>query len=89
MDPEVRALVDRLDDRLGRLSSQMEELHESVRQVVVVAEADPEMALTKARKVLESVLRRVWEHFIPNEPIGTRPLEEILQRLQRNGHLPR
>src|SRR6516165_6164164 len=89
MDPAVRELVNRLDDRLGHLSSQMEELHESVRQVVVVAEADPEMALTKARKVLESVLRRVWEHFIPNEPIGTRPLEEILQRLQRNGYLPR
>ena len=89
MDPAVRKLVNRLDDHLGRLSSQMEELHESVRQVVVVAEADPEMALTKARKVLESVLRRVWEHFIPNEPIGTRPLEEVLQRLQKNGHLPR
>jgi uncharacterized protein (TIGR03067 family) len=89
MDPAVRELVNRLDDRLGHLSSQMEELHESVRQVVVVAEADPEMALTKARKVLESVLRRVWEHFIPNEPIGTRPLEEILQRLQKNGYLPR
>ena len=89
MDPSVRALVNRLDDRLGRLSSQMEELHESVRQVVAVAEADPEMALTKVRKVLESVLRRVWEHFIPNEPIGTRPLEEVLQRLQKNGYLPR
>ena len=89
MDPAVRELVNRLDDRLGHLSSQMEELRESVRQVVVVAEADPEMALTKARKVLEGVLRRVWEHFIPSEPIGTRPLEEVLQRLQKNGYLPR
>ena len=35
------------------------------------------------------MLRRVWEHFILNEPIGTRPLEEVLQRLQKNGHLPR
>ena len=57
--------------------------------MVAVAEADPEMALTKAAKVLEGVLRRVWEHFIPNEPIGTRPLEEVLQRLQKNGYLPR
>ncbi len=39
--------------------------------------------------MLESVLRRVWEHFIPNEPIGTRPLEEVIQRLQKNGYLPR
>ncbi len=31
----------------------------------------------------------MWEHFIPNEPIGTRPLEEVLQRLQKNGYLPR
>ena len=89
MDPEVHALARRLDDRISRLSSQVEELHENVRQVVAVAEADPEMALTKARKVLESVLRRVWEHFIPNEPIGTRPLEEVIQRLQKGGYLPR
>ncbi len=89
MDPTVREAVERLDDRLSRLSSQMDELRQNVRQVAAVAEADPEMALTKARKVLESVLRRVWEHFIPNEPIGTRPLEEVLQRLQKNGFLPR
>jgi uncharacterized protein (TIGR03067 family) len=89
MDPTVREAVERLEDRLSRLSSQMDEMRQNVRQVAAVAEADPEMALTKARKVLESVLRRVWEHFIPNEPIGTRPLEEVLQRLQKNGYLPR
>ncbi len=89
MDSTVRELIGRLDERLGQMSGQLDELHASVRQVVAVAEADPEMALTKARKVLEGVLRRVWEHFIPNEPIGTRPLEEVLQRLQKNGYLPR
>jgi uncharacterized protein (TIGR03067 family) len=89
MDPEMRELISRIDARLGSLSSQVEEMRASVRQVVAVAEADPEMALTKARKVLESVLRRVWEHFIPGEPVGTRPLEEIIQRLQKNGYLPR
>ncbi len=89
MDPAVRESLKRLDERLSSLSSQMDELRQNVRQVAVVADADPEMALTKARKVLESVLRRVWEHFIPNEPIGTRPLEEVLQRLQKNGYLPR
>jgi uncharacterized protein (TIGR03067 family) len=89
MDPAVRESLKRLDERLSSLSSQMDELRQNVRQVAVVAEADPEMALTKARKVLESVLRRVWEHFLPNEPVGTRPLEEVLQRLQKNGYLPR
>ncbi len=39
--------------------------------------------------MLEGVLRRVWEHFIPNEPIGSRPLEEVLQRLQKHGYIPR
>ncbi len=59
MDPSVRALVNRLDDRLGRLSSQMEELHENVRQVVAVAEADPEMALTKAQGARERAAPRL------------------------------
>jgi Domain of unknown function (DUF4145) len=96
METDLRDLIRRLDDHVShlsdhvdQLSTQVEELRDSVRQAVVVARADPEMALTKARKILERVLHKVWEHYIPKEPIGTRPLDEVLQRLTKAGFLPR
>ena len=45
------------------------------------------MALTRARKVLEYVIRDVYERRI-NEPPGTRPLENLLQRLVKDGFIP-
>ena len=45
------------------------------------------MALTRARKVLEYVIRDVYERRI-KEPPGTRPLENLLQRLVKDGHFP-
>jgi formylglycine-generating enzyme len=96
MENDLRDLIRRLDDHVGHLSNdvdhlsaQVEELRESVRHVAVVADVDPAMALTAARKVLDRILHRVWEHHIPQEPIGTRPLEEILQRLSKGGFMPR
>ncbi|MFO0952028.1 MAG: hypothetical protein U0835_12925 [Isosphaeraceae bacterium] len=88
MDPDIRKMVGRLDSQFGKLSGQVDEIRDGVRQVMAIAEADPEMALTKSRKVLESVLRQVWAHYIPGEPIGTRPLEFVIQRLQKDGFLP-
>ncbi len=44
MDSTVRRLIGRLDERLGQMSGQLDELHASVRRVVVVAEADPEVS---------------------------------------------
>src|SRR5262245_57968813 len=52
-----------------------------------VAELDPEMALTRVRKLLEVVVREAYERHVP-EPAGTRPLENLLQRLAKDGHLP-
>ena len=45
------------------------------------------MALTRARKVLEYVVRDVFERRV-QEPPGTRPLENLLQRLVKDGHFP-
>lgn len=47
----------------------------------------PEMALTRARKVLEHVVRDVYERRV-EEPPGTRPLENLLQRLVKDGYFP-
>jgi hypothetical protein len=74
--------------RLDQLSGQFEDLREGIRRAVDIAERDPEMSLTRARKVLEYVVRQVYESRC-HEPAGTRPLENLLQTLTRDGHLPR
>jgi hypothetical protein len=83
MDPSLQALLTRLD----HLSNQFKELKDGVQKAVRIANEDPEMALTRARKVLEYVIREVYEHRC-QEPPGTRPLENLLQRLVKDGHWP-
>lgn len=72
---------------LGHLSDQFRELREGIQRAIAIADKDPEMALTRSRKVLEYVVRDVFERRI-NEPPGTRPLENLLQRLTKEGFFP-
>ena len=83
MDPSFQDLLKRLD----HLSNQFGELREGVQKAIRIADEDPEMALTRARKVLELVIREVYERRC-NEPAGTRPLENLIQRLVKDGHFP-
>jgi hypothetical protein len=62
-------------------------LRDGVQKAIDIADRDPEMALTRSRKVLEWVIREVYERRI-NEPPGTRPLENLLQRLVKDGFFP-
>jgi formylglycine-generating enzyme required for sulfatase activity len=84
VDPQLASLARRLEE----LSAQVEELREGIRQSVTIAAQDPEMSLTRARKVLEYMLRDVYERKV-GEPAGTRPLENLVQRLVKDGHLPK
>jgi hypothetical protein len=83
MDAALQALLKRLD----HLSEQFRELKEGVQKAVLVADLDPEMALTRARKVLEYVIREIYQRC-SGEPPGTRPLENLLQRLVKDGYFP-
>src|SRR5436305_1971771 len=83
MDTFLQSLV----VRLKLLAEQPRELKEGVHKAIDIAGRDPEMALTRARKVLEYVVRDVYERRI-NEPPGTRPLENLLQRLVKDGFFP-
>jgi hypothetical protein len=83
MDLQFRELIAWIDS----LSDEFIELREGVRKAILVADLDPEMSLTRARKVLEYVVRDVFERRI-NEPPGTRPLENLLQRLLKDGFFP-
>jgi hypothetical protein len=83
METPLHDLIARLD----RLSDGFAEVREGVRKAVLVADIDPDIALTRARKVLEFVVRDVYQRRV-KEPPGTRPLENLLDRLAKDGHFP-
>ncbi len=60
LEPSFQDLLKRLE----HLPDQFRELKEGVQKAVLVADLDPEMALTRARKVLEAVIREVYERRI-------------------------
>jgi serine/threonine protein kinase len=70
------------------LTDELHDIRDGVRKAIDIAERDPEMALTRVRKVLELVIRAVYQRRIA-EPPGTRPLENLLQRLVKEGAFPK
>ena len=83
MEQSLQDLIARLD----QVSDGFAEVREGVRKAVLGADLDPEMALTRARSALEYVVRNVYQHRV-KEPPGTRPLENLLDRLAKDGHFP-
>jgi len=73
--------------RLDSLTGELFELRQEIRLTFQLAEIDPRMTLTRTRRVLEYVVNEVYRrHF--NEDPGTRPLENLLQRLIKEHLLP-
>ena len=85
--PHKRSVPDDLLSRLDRLPPIPAEVREGLRKVAHLADVDPEMAATRARKLLGWVVRDVYERRV-KEPPGTRPLENIIQRLVKDGGFP-
>jgi hypothetical protein len=83
-DPQLQLIIEHLEG----LSDEFSELRAGIQKAIHIASDDPEMALTRARKVLEYVARDIFERRC-HEDAGTRPLENLLQRLGKDGHLPR
>jgi len=71
----------------GKLADDFQELREGILKAIRLSEQDSEMALTRVRKVLELVVCDVFQTRY-REAAGTRPLENLLQRLIKDGHLP-
>ncbi|MGB9181413.1 MAG: DUF4145 domain-containing protein [Pyrinomonadaceae bacterium] len=74
-------------ERLDHISDEFQELREGVKKAIRIADEDPEMALARSRKVLEYVIRDVYKRHFGKEP-GTQPLENLIQRLVREGYFP-
>jgi hypothetical protein len=83
VDPSLEPLI----RRLNSVTEKFSDLREGVNKAVEISDRDPEMALTRVRKVMELVIREVYTRRC-NEPTGTRPLENLLQRLVKDEHLP-
>ena len=83
MDPSLQPLLDRLVNLSGRFKNS----ETAVQEAIKIADISPEMALTRSRKVPRYLVRDVYERRI-SEPPGTRPLENLLQRLVKDGFFP-
>jgi formylglycine-generating enzyme required for sulfatase activity len=76
-----------LERRVASLSDEFHELRQGMQRALLIAEQDPEMALTRARKVLEQIVREIFLERCAEDP-GTRPLENLIQRLVKDGYMP-
>ena len=84
MDPTLQDVLARLD----RVSGQVEELRDGVRQAVAIAVLDPDMALTRRARCWSS-LSATCSGGTPARKPGARPLENLLQRLVKDGIFPK
>ena len=84
MDARLGELLNRLPD----LPVPYRELRAEVERAIIEAERDPVTSLVYARRVLEHVLRDVFDRHVNGEKAGTRPLENVLQRVVKDGHFP-
>src|SRR5262249_49784968 len=83
MDPSLQPLLALLD----RLPDDFRPIRNAVGKAVRVIDLAPDLAVVPARKVLDDVVRKVYKRCF-NEPAGTRPLDGLIQRLVKEGHLP-
>ena len=83
MDPSLQPLL----ALLGRLPEEFRGIRTEVETALRVMDQAPSLAVVPPRKVLDFVVREVYERCL-REPPGTRPLEGLTQRLVKEGHLP-
>jgi hypothetical protein len=77
---ELLCRVDRLSGRLGRLGDDM-------RAAIEDAELNSVASAIRARRVLDHIVRQTFERNV-KEPAGSRPMEQLLTRIAKDGHFP-
>jgi eukaryotic-like serine/threonine-protein kinase len=86
--PAFNVYADQLIRSVKELIKDQQELWDGLERAKDVAARDPESGVNCARKVLQRMLREVYERRI-KEPAGTRPLEKIAERLTEDWFLPK
>jgi len=74
-------------DLLNRLPDEFRDIRLEVESAVRVLELAPSLAVVAPRKVLDLIIRDVYQRCV-NEPAATRPLEGLTQQLVKKGHFP-
>ena len=82
----IRSLRELLG-RLDRLSVHLGGLGDDMRAAIEDAERDSVASSIRARRVLDHVIRHLFEQS-EKAPAGTRPMEELLTRIVKAGHFP-
>jgi hypothetical protein len=79
----LRELLGRVDRFSGRLGS----LGDDLRSAIEDAERDSVASAIRARRVLDHIVRRIFERNV-KETAGSRPMEQLLTRIVKDGHFP-
>ncbi len=85
---ELLARVDRCSVQADQLSEHFGELRDQIRQAISISQLDPEMSLARSRKVLEYIVRDIYDETMRPKRAGTQPLEGLIQNLVKEGHFP-
>jgi hypothetical protein len=71
---------------IERLSKAFDDIKKSLEQFKRIAQPDPAMAVVRARRVLEYVIRDLFRRHLTERP-GTRPLDNLVNKLVQEGIL--
>ncbi len=87
---ELQQRIRRIEYGLEQVGSLLVpiEISDGVKKAITLCNIDPEMALGRARKVLDFILADLYKREFAR-PAGTQPLENLIQQLAKAGKLPR
>ncbi len=87
---EFQQRIRRIESGLDQVGSLLVpvEISDGIKKAITLCSIDQEMALGRARKVLDFIIADLYKRELGKLP-GTQPLENLIQQLARAGKLPR
>jgi len=89
-NPEIQHRIQRIERSLDQVGSLLVpvEINDGVKKAITLSTIDPDMALGRARKVLDFIISDLYKREFGRTP-GTQPLENLVQQLAKTGKVPR
>jgi hypothetical protein len=75
--------VQSIEAGVQSLQKELDKIKEGMQKFLQIAQRDPAMALVRARKILEHVVRDLFARHLPKERPGTQPLQSLIDRLHK------
>ena len=87
---EFQQRIRRIESGLDQVGSLLVpvEISDGIKKAITLCNIDPEMALGRARKVLDFIIADLYKRELVKSA-GTQPLENLIQQLSKAGKLPR